>query len=114
MSRRVSPDVELIPFPEGPVATVASPVNPPPNSNGGGTTIKVNVNPIVLFFIVVLLYIALSIWATAGEKFIFSGILGGRPLTWWQYVLVALVISGIVILVTYLSGITLTQLESEI
>lgn len=92
-----------------------------PNNGGtdnGGTVqlipLQIKINPFLLFGVVVLLYIALSLWARAGEQFIFSGLLNNRSLKWWQLALIALGVSGLILLVLWISGVTVVQLQSEI
>lgn len=100
---RPDPDVEFIPSPDTDT--------PPPN---GTSTTRLKINPLLLFLIIILLYTALSIWVQAGDKFIFQYLFRGREMTWWQLGLIAIAVTGFALGVTYLSGITLVELESDI
>lgn len=104
-------DVELIPPPDTPTPSTASGTT----ASGGPVTVQekrdvleatkridrklVFSNPFATFMLFLLAYIALDLWANAGESFIVEKLNGGRPLTWKKFGVYAIVFTVALVVV---------------
>lgn len=68
-------------------------------------------NPLYLFIVIILLYMALDFWVRAGEGFVMEKFHRGNKPTWKALIIYGLVLTAVVILITSLIGLPFVKLE---
>jgi hypothetical protein len=73
--------------------------------------INVATNPIIIFIFLIIAYVALDMWSSAGHDFVLNKLNKGVPMTWKSYMFYAIVITLILFGLTYFIGFPLIQIE---
>lgn len=66
-------------------------------------------NPFVLFILLVLLAVFLDLWAQFGSKMIKKFTNGGEDLSWTQILMWASIVSALLVIVIWFSGLTFSE-----
>lgn len=80
-------------------------------SNSNSVQVQVNINPWILFIVLIFAYLALDFWAEAGHKFLAQYLHYSESISWKMMAAYALLMTGVLALVAWLLSVPINTVE---